>query len=55
MRTPAAREAPKPSTICWVRISPGATTATPGGYGAIRSAEIHPMASRALTHSVSAK
>ena len=55
MRTPASRDALNPSTICFVSSSPGATTATPGGYGAMRSAEILPTAFAAVTISVSAK
>ena len=55
MRTPAAWVEVRPSTIAGVKISPGATTATPGGYGAIKSALIHPTASEALTISESAK
>ena len=55
MRTPAAFAADKPSIITFVNNSPGATTATPGGYGAIKSADIRPMAFAAATISVSAK
>ena len=41
--------------IASVRTSPGATTATPGGYGAIKSALTRPIAWLAETYSVSAK
>lgn len=55
IRTPALRDADSPFTISVVSNSPGATTATPGGYGAIKSAEILPIALAAATVSVSAK
>ena len=38
MRTPAFWVVANPLMICSVNTSPGATTATPGGYGAIKSA-----------------
>ena len=55
IRTPAACAADRPSTIAPVNTSPGATTATPGGYGAIKSAEIRPIAISAVSISVWAK
>ena len=55
MRIPAAFAVARPSIIVEVKTSPGATTATPGGYGAIKSAEMRPVASAATTISVSAK